>query len=201
MFFCDELTIIRKWRSLLAHLVLFLLGLAERDMLLRRCLVEASSAKLALREIAVSGIIQDLLLLFCGHVVLVPGLLYTRTQLEGLRLPLRYFFLGLLLFDLLLDDLALLHQFLLLISDDALILGIEFLSLLLEDLSADVLMLGNAIGIELPTAALTALHQFRRIVFPDLHSILTVDFLDALLLESAAGVTRLLPVLLLWGLL
>jgi hypothetical protein len=58
-------------RSLLAHLVLLLLRLAEGNVLFGGGLVEAASAELAFREVVVAGVIQDLLLLLRGHVVVV----------------------------------------------------------------------------------------------------------------------------------
>lgn len=44
-------------------------------------------------------------------------------------------------------------------------------------------MLGNTLRIEASAATLPAFYQLRRIVLPDLYSILTVDFFDSFLFE------------------
>lgn len=62
------------------HLVLLLLGLAEGDVLLCCLLVEASAAGVALDHLI--GRLHDLLLLPCGLVILISGLLETSPQLE-----------------------------------------------------------------------------------------------------------------------
>jgi hypothetical protein len=63
-------------------------------------------------------------------------------------------------------------------------------------------MLGNTIWIELPATALAAFNELRGIILPNLHSVLSVDFLYIALLESILSASifllpllRLLPLL------
>jgi hypothetical protein len=165
-------------------LVLLLLGLAEGNVLLSSLPVEAATAKLTFSELTVFGSLQDLFFLLCGDVIVVTTLLNAGTQLQGLGLPLGNLFLGLLFLQLLVNHLSTLHELLLLIGDQALILRIELLALLLEDLSAYVLVLGYTVRVKLPAATLTAHHQLGRVVLPDLNPVLTVHLLYALLLET-----------------
>jgi hypothetical protein len=127
-------------------------------VLLRRFFVETASAELALGELALVCCLQDLALLPGRLVIVVSCLLETGPQLKRLGLPLWNLLLGLALLDLAVDRLSFLDQLLLLVRHDALVLRVEGLSLLLEDLPADVLVLGDTVRVELPPAALTALH-------------------------------------------
>ena len=169
-------------KSFSLHLILFLLGLAKRNVLLSCLLVEASPAAVALGVRTSFGRLEDLSLFLRWLVVITPCVLYPRTKLQRLCLPLGDFLIRLLLLQLFLDHLALLHQLLLLVCDQPLLQRIEFLPLLLEDLPADALVLLDAVGVELPPA-LPALDQLIRTILLDLSPVLTVDFLYALLFE------------------
>lgn len=160
----------------------FLLGLAKRNVLLSCLLVEASPAAVALGVRTSFGRLEDLSLFLCWLVVITPCVLYPRTKLQGLCLPLGDFLIRLLLLQLFLDHLPLLHQLLLLVCNQPLLLRIEFFPLLLEDLPADALVLLDTVGVELP-AAFPALDQLIRTILLDLSPVLAVDLLYALLLE------------------
>ena len=159
--------------------------------------VEAPSAKLALRELVLLRLLQDLLLLLSRLVIVAPCLFDTASQLQGLCLPLWNLLFCLLLLHLFLNHLSLLHEFLLLIGYQSLVLRVEFLPLLLENLTADIFMLGNAIRVKSSTASLTALDILRGIVLSDLYPILTVNLLDTFLLDRIALLRRLPHLLLL----
>ena len=175
-------------------MVLLLLRLAEGDVLLCCLLVEASAAGGALYHLI--GRLHDLLLLPGRLVIFVSGLLQAGPQLQGLRLPFRHLFSRLFLLKLLIDHLSSLYQLLLLVCDDPLVLRVELFSLLLEDLPADCFVLADAVGVELPPAALAALNEFGGIVLFDLDSILAIDLFDVSLLEAISS--ALLPIVLLW---
>ena len=175
-------------------MVLLLLRLAEGDVLLCCLLIEASAAGGALYHLI--GRLHDLPLLPGGLVIFVSGLFQAGPQLQGLRLPFRHLFSRLFLLKLLIDHLSSLYQLLLLVCDDPLVLRVELFSLLLEDLPADCFVLADAVGVELPPAALAALHEFGGIVLFDLDSILPIDLFDVSLLEAVSS--ALLPIVLLW---
>jgi hypothetical protein len=73
-------------------------------------------------------------------------------------------------------------------------LSIESLSFLLEDLPTDVFVFADAVRVKLPPTSFTALYKLRGIVLLNLHSVLTIDFLNVPLLE---GVALTLPVVVL----
>ena len=177
-------------------MIFLLLGLAEGNVLLGCLFVEAPSAELALNELIFFGLLEDLPLLFGRLVIVTSCLLDTASQLQRLSLPLRNLLLGLLLLDLLFEEFCLLHEFFRLVGHQPLVLRVELLPLLLEDLSADILMFGNAIRIEGPAASLTALHVLRGIIFPNFYPILTVNLFDTFFLNGVALPGRLPRVLL-----
>ncbi len=180
-----------------AHLVLPLLRLAEGNVLLRCLLVETSPAVLALGKLVHPHCLQHLPFFLGGLVVIVAGLLYACPQLQGFGLPLGDLLFGLLLLELLVDHLPSLYQLLLLVGDQPLLLRVELLPLLLEDLPAHGLVLGNAIGVELPPAPLPALDQLGRVILFDLNPVLSVYFLYVPLLEITPSLPVILPLRLL----
>jgi hypothetical protein len=58
-------------------------------------------------------------------------------------------------------------------------------------------MLRNAFRIEASTTTLATLYQFRRIILPDLYSVLTVNFFDSLLFEVVVVIFERSPVFIL----
>ena len=145
--------------SLLAHLVLLLLGFTEGDVLQSCLLVETPAAELAFGEMAILGGFQNLFLLLCGLVIVVATTLYACSQSQRLCFPLRNLLFSFLLFEFLLNQFSLFHQFLLLVGDQTLFLCVELFAFLLEDLSAHVFVFGDAVGVELSAASFAALDQ------------------------------------------
>lgn len=63
-------------------MIFLLLGLAEGNVLLGCLLIEAPPAELALGELILLGLLQDLLLLFGWLIVIASCLLDTASQLQ-----------------------------------------------------------------------------------------------------------------------
>ena len=73
-------------------------------------------------------------------------------------------------------------------------LRVKLLPLLLENLLAVLLMLGNAVRVELSPASHPALNELRRVILNDIYLVLSVHLLDAsLLLGVVVFLVLLLP--------
>lgn len=168
-------------------------------MLFGCLLVEASTTEIAFSELVVLRSIQDFLLLIRWHVVFAPRLLQSRPELQRLCLPFGHFLFSLLLLKLFVHQLPSLHELLLLVGHDPLVLGVKLFSLFLEDLPANSLMLCNAVRVKLPIAAFAAHDELRWVILLYLYPIFPVDLLYAFLLGLRVflGLGRLSVVLLL----
>ncbi len=83
---------------------------------------------------------------------------------EVLLFFLVYFFF---LLEFFIDDLALFHEFCLLLGDDSLLLDVKFGSFVLEDFFADFFVFTDTVGIELSSTSLPAHDKSGRIIFLD----------------------------------
>lgn len=147
------------------------MSFAKRNVSFCSLLTKCTTTKFAFHHSCLLSFVNDSFFLL-SHLSTFSIDFKSSPESDGLSFPfghilfflLNYFFLLYFFFY----DFSLFHEFFLFFGDDSLFLDIEFGSFILEDFFAYFLMFGNAVRIELSTAALSAHDEGRWIILFDL---------------------------------
>lgn len=152
-FFCTSWMLLKPF---LFYLFL-VLRFAKRNMRLPWIFIKISAAVGTIDNIYVMFLIQHVFFLFSWHVIFIHSHFDMRSQSNWLCFPFRNItpFLCLLL---IFSNSIFLEQFLMLLRDDPLVLGIELFPLFLKNFPADDFMLLYTIWMKFSSATLAASH-------------------------------------------